>query len=586
MSADARREPIALALFALLLPVVFLDAAVSIDAPVFVAVARQIVSAPLDPFGFDMIWDPTSPHVAAFNHNPPLLSYWLAPWIALFGEWEPALHAALLPFPVLAALSFLGIARRLGVPAFGPAALLVATPAFGVLATTLMLDVPVLAWLLFSVYALLRSAEAGSAHPPRWELAAGAAAAAAGLTKYVGFASAPLLAAGLVLLPSARAGRAGRALRVVGLPLAAWALWGAASAALYGAPHFAGGLHLVGTRSFEPARFWNQAASLPIYYGGALVFPVFAWLASLRRGARGAELAVLGLMAGAAVSTWVLPDGEPARRVPLGAAQATAAAFFFGGAVLVWGLALRPSRWRTDPVDRFLALWLVGFASFSILVNWHINAADALLAAPPALLLHFRDAATRPSRRAVGVWVAASFALAAGLAWSDARQGDVYRDVARRIAQEIGARDGARWFVGHWGFQYYVEREGFHAVVPPQYERSYGRSELAKGDWVATARNVSQLDISRNLSRYELRGVWHWSERTAFPLRATNPDAAAGFYSHQSGYTPFWWSREPIEQIGLGRVISAPPAPGRGRNPAGGSARTAPKPLAIPEPDV
>ena len=90
-----------------------LDAAVSIDAPVFVAVARQIVAAPADPFGFQMIWDPTSPDTAVFNRNPPLLSYWLAPWIALFGERETVMHAALLPFPVIAALAFLGCARRL-----------------------------------------------------------------------------------------------------------------------------------------------------------------------------------------------------------------------------------------------------------------------------------------------------------------------------------------------------------------------------------------------------------------------------------------------------------------------------------------
>ena len=64
----------------------FLNAAVSIDAPVFLAVARQVLVAPLDPFGFDMIWDPTSPHVAEFNQNPPLLSYWLAPVVALQGD--------------------------------------------------------------------------------------------------------------------------------------------------------------------------------------------------------------------------------------------------------------------------------------------------------------------------------------------------------------------------------------------------------------------------------------------------------------------------------------------------------------------
>jgi hypothetical protein len=92
------RESLLLAALVLAPLLLLLDAAVAIDAPVFVAVARQIVQAPADPFGFQMIWDPTSPDTAVFNRNPPLLSYWLSLWIALFGERETVMHAALLPF--------------------------------------------------------------------------------------------------------------------------------------------------------------------------------------------------------------------------------------------------------------------------------------------------------------------------------------------------------------------------------------------------------------------------------------------------------------------------------------------------------
>ncbi len=163
----------------------FLGKAFSIDAPVFLAMARQILEAPADPYGFDMVWDSSSPHAAAFNRNPPLLSYYLAPFVALFGDSEVALHGAALPFAVTAAFAFYGIARRVAGDGLAPAALLVATPAFLVLATTLMLDVPVLACMLVAVYALLRSAEPGA--PGGWAWLSGAAAAAAGLAKYVGF---------------------------------------------------------------------------------------------------------------------------------------------------------------------------------------------------------------------------------------------------------------------------------------------------------------------------------------------------------------------------------------------------------------
>src|SRR5262249_51630565 len=102
-AASGRREAWLLAALVVLPLLPFLPDAISIDAPVFVAGARRIAIAPADPFGFQMIWDPTSPDTAVFNRNPPLLSYWLAPWIAAFGDRDLLLHALVLPFPLIAA---------------------------------------------------------------------------------------------------------------------------------------------------------------------------------------------------------------------------------------------------------------------------------------------------------------------------------------------------------------------------------------------------------------------------------------------------------------------------------------------------
>jgi 4-amino-4-deoxy-L-arabinose transferase-like glycosyltransferase len=541
----SRREAWGLAALVLLPLLPFLGKAVSIDAPVFVAVAHRIVEVPWDPFGFQMIWDPTSPEVAIFNRNPPLLSYWLAPWIGLFGERDWLMHAVVLPFPLCAALAFLGIARRSRAGGLAPAALLVTAPAFVVLATTLLLDVPVLAFTLLAVYALLRGAEAGDA---RWQWAAGLAAAAAGLTKYVGLSTAPLLAAGALLLcPRPR----DALLRMLGTPLLVWGLWGAYTAALYGTPHLLASADVVVDRSFDPDEFWNQLVSTPVYYGGALVFPIVLWFSTLFRGVRGTELAVAGVLLGTWAVRGVLPEGEPPRRAPLGTEETVLAVLGFAGAFLLWGSCLRPSLLRASALDRFLLLWLAGTLAFTAFFNWHVNAADALLAAPPVLLLWFRDAARRPGRRWLVASIAVTLPLSVMLAWADAIQANFYRTAARRVVAEIGEQPGGRWFVGHWGFQHYLERQGFQAVVPPM----YGRSELFRDDWVVAPRNVSQLDVSVNMDRYELREMWRWERKTWLPLRTTNADAGAGFYSHHSGHVPFAWSRLPVETIQLGRVV-------------------------------
>jgi 4-amino-4-deoxy-L-arabinose transferase-like glycosyltransferase len=528
----------------------FVPGAVSIDGPVFVEVAQQILIDPADPYGFDMVWDPTSPKAAIFNRNPPLLSYYLAPYIAVFGESDAVLHAALLPFPLIAALAFLGISRRFCGDGIAPAALLVATPAFLVLATTLMLDVPTLAMWLLSVFALLRANETGLA---RWAWTAGFCAAAAGLLKYVGFSIAPLLAAGVVLLSSGLGPkRAVLMLRTVGVPIAIWAIWGAFTYAVYGEVHFLGSTDVVtDTKKWQSGEFWNHTSSVIVYCGAALLFPIGVWLRVLLRGSKGIELAVAGLLIGTVVVVFVLPHGDPPRRVPLDIQGSVLAALGFAGCFLLVARNLRPALWLGGSTDRFLLLWLGGTLFFSMFLNWHVNAADALLAAPPLLMLLFRDQQLRPPRTVCIAIVAVGMPLSFLLAWADMEQANSYRTAAENMAAEIGDQAGARYFVGQWGLQHYLEQQGFRAIVPPM----YGRTDLVAGDWIATARNVAQLDVSQNLSEYRMRQVWSRSFRGGLPLRTTNADAGAGFYSHHAGYVPWSIASEPIEHFQLGRVI-------------------------------
>jgi hypothetical protein len=233
--------------------------------------------------------------------------------------------------------------------------------------------------------------------------------------------------------------------------------------------------------------------------------------------------------------------------------EAVLAALGFAGAVTLLVECLRPPQSLATAGDRFLSLWLAGFLVWSLFLNWHVNAGDALLAAPPLLLCLFRRQSLRPGRRFAAACAVSQLALALLLAAADAIQAGFYRSAAQRIAAEIGQQPGARWHVGHWGFQHYLAKQGFLPVLPPQ----YGRSDLAVGDWVASARNVSQLDVSRDMARYGLREVWTWTGESPIPLRTTNADASAGFYSHHSGYVPFAWSTLPIDEIALGRVVSA-----------------------------
>jgi len=156
----------------------------------------------------------------------------------------------------------------------------------------------------------------------------------------------------------------------------------------------------------------------------------------------------------------------------------------------------------------------------------------------------------RPSARTALLWVACMLPLSFLLGLADAVQANYYRETARKITIEIGPQPGKRFFVGHWGLQHYLEREGFSPVTPPNLRRCV----LEEGDWIVSARNVSQIDVRSTLAPYKIRATWTWKLETWLPLRTTNGDAGGGFYSHHSGYAPFAWSHKPVEVITLGRV--------------------------------
>ncbi len=365
----------------------------------------------------------------------------------------------------------------------------------------------------------------------------------------MGFSAAPLVGAGALLLCERRVAAFARVMLPPLLIWSGWALW---THQLYGVVHFLGSTDVVAQRSYALPLFGNQATSAFIWYGGTLLFPVALWAKTLLRAGRGLEMALLVLGAGAAAVFLLVANGEPARRYPLDLAHTTLAVACFAGGAFLWLSLLRPRDVLATPEDVFLGLWLGGLLVFSLFVNWHVNAADALLAAPPALLLWFRRPRLRPSAAWVRVCVVGMLLFSVGLAVADTIQANFYRSVARQIGDEIGDAPGTRWFVGSWGFQHYLIEQGFRPVLP----FALGESRLAKGDWLAAPRNVAQQEIAVHQQLSEVVEAESFERAGDWPLRTTNPDAGAGFYSHRFGYTPFAWSRGAFETVQLGRVVA------------------------------
>jgi hypothetical protein len=120
---------------------------------------------------------------------------------------------------------------------------------------------------------------------------------------------------------------------------------------------------------------------------------------------------------------------------------------------------IRRSTGVLDPTDGvFLSAWLLGILAFNLSLLF--AAVRYLLPAlPPALLLLDRSLFRSSKLRTI---VAGSVALSVSLllAESDKRLADGYRE----YAASLPASSQQRWFFGHHGLQYYMERTGAKAV--------------------------------------------------------------------------------------------------------------------------
>jgi hypothetical protein len=205
-----------IALFALMKPV-------HIDDTVVLHVAANILRDPLRPFAGEFFWLEEPQPLAKVTTNPPLVSYWLAPWIALAGYREWVLHLSFAPFVALLMWGMHRLATRwLGAQwAWWAVGWLMLSPAV-LPGMNLMRDVPALALLVGGLACWVEGLERRQA---QWLIAGALLVGLAGLAKYTALIGLPLVA--LYTLQRRAYGALGW-LTLALLPIAGWSalnLW-------------------------------------------------------------------------------------------------------------------------------------------------------------------------------------------------------------------------------------------------------------------------------------------------------------------------------------------------------------------------
>src|SRR5262245_7009903 len=462
-----------------------------IDDTAYTYFARQIAAEPTDPYGFELLWY----HGAqpAFDVlAPPVFPYWLAGSMVLFGDEPLRWKLALFPFALALAAALRSLLSRFA-PGLAAPLLWMAILSPPVLPfQNLMLDLPSLALGLLSLALFLRSCDRGSA--------AGAAAAGllAGIAMQTKYTAATTLAA--ILVYGALFGRLRLALLSAVVGACVFLGWEGLPALAYGRPHFLEATAMFGSKDpgFSPvkAAFW-AIGFIALVGGVAAPFGLLA-LSALEVPARIVACAALAVALCFAsvpflpgVTTpvdqmWPLLEGAPTE-------QSLFFALGLGTIGSVAAVARRRLRDRPEREDYFLLAWLgIELACFAALSPF-LAARRVFQTSLAALFLCARALARgrAPGEKRGAVRIAIGAGVALGLLYAAGAFADALaiRDSVRSVEGELRAlgadpRRETVWFTGHWGFQFYAERAGMHAVSP-------GVSQLRRGDWLVAPEGVS-----------------------------------------------------------------------------------------------
>lgn len=505
----------------------FVNKAFHIDDPLFVWTAKQIVSHPLDFYGFTVNWYGWEMPIADVAQNPPLASYYMAFIAYWFGWSEPVLHLAfLLPACVVAVGTFC-LAQDLCEKPLLATLASIATPVFLVSGTTVMCDVLMLSFWIVAVILWRRGLKTNGIAS---FFVAALCIAACGLTKYYGISLIPLL------LAYSLVEKRGVGLWLVFLLIPVLLLGGyqVLTQTLYGKDHImAAASYAVSTNNEYKMPVITKTVTGLAFIGGCLA-TLSMYAPILWRKSRLVIVSLLVLLVLVLLLKYDYLDGYPIAaenginwlfvfQLPL---------FVCSGGCFIF-LVLDELWHKRDADTVLVALWATGTIVFTLFVNWTVNGRSLLPLVPVVGILIVwklsRTSMLHASRTQMRLYLPLipAFIVALFVTWADYRLANASRDAAHSINSDFVAMSGNLWFEGHWGFQYYMQLAGSKAL-------DFEKPQLRTGDIVIVPSHNSGLKVLHKHMAIKIREY----KIGIPPLLTMDKNAGAGFYADLDGALP------------------------------------------------
>ncbi len=438
--------------------------------------AQWIADNPARPMSGKILWNQGPPSAIYEGNQPPLYFYLVAATGELFGYDEIPMHLFQSIFTLLLLICFYRTARLYS-PNAAPWLLLLLTgcPAL-VMGQNLMTDVPLLSLLIASFYYLLIAAEKQQV---KNYIASALFLTAAILIKYSALPM--LIVFGLMILFRKQY----RLLWVLAIPvgiLIGWAYWN-----LWEFGH----IHMLqrGGNSLGYVLLSFLANLVPfLVLLGALVLLSF-FIIKVKAGARASSLLTY-LAAGMIllfVLTWKIEMFREITRYTL------LFLFLVNGLILVITMIrrIRTEFRRSDRLSdnkKVLYLYLGTFTLFILFLSPFMAARHVMLIIPFVLIL-LSEYILNSGRYMRYLVTSLTFLAGVAVGLGDLAMAGVYRSYP---AQKIVEKEGEVRTVGHWGWQWYSQKQGIQPFRP-------GETNLKDGDLLLIPDFVADQSLAQRL---------------------------------------------------------------------------------------
>lgn len=486
----------------------FLGRAVFLDEHLLLQLARSALShhwwlhqdVPTTFFGIAL------PNLSTHTH-PPVLEYFLAVLYKVFGRFAPiGFRSVFLLFPLTAALTFYQLSKRFTDTPCAVTLLFICSPAFVVMASTLMADLPSLTFALLAYETFFQQ---------RLRLSSMFFALALGTTYSMVI---PFGCVVLWMVTQRTAMRDVLTIAAAGLPLGLWLC--------VTAYHFhAVPLAETAAYLFTHHSVTHNGSAVLSFLGGTAVLP---WAFILLQYGRQRLVTTSAVCLAGTISLFREWPSIPYQLAYIALASS-------GLALLIYCVI------RQKDTHPLFALWLAGGVSFLILVPEMIAARYLLFVLPPIYFICFKEL----KRTSVVPVVVATLALSLALAVADYRLAGAYRAWVNGTIPRLQEQGFRIWSGAESGLRSYLAERDIEPLSAIDL-RPVGSDLVVQED-------LFTYGLSEPVA-VELIHIHSDTLNDSFGLRTLSATAEAGFHDSRTGLLPYVFSTSPLDRVTIAEI--------------------------------